>query len=152
MSLFKSGKAITSYTITLVMMLIIYSHVLTITYGETSSSFSQFFKSFYHLFGMLLGEYFSFNCFINYDWFVIDSVKSICHLAINTVQDCSQHLLQFFLLYGIQRNFTLFHHRGLADSFALFFLKGQMPISVVLSIQLENWYSLIFFGRRNVRT
>ena len=44
------------YTLTFAILLLLYSHTLTIAFGDQLQVFTSFFRSFYYLFGMLLGE------------------------------------------------------------------------------------------------
>ena len=56
MSLSYTGRTIAWYVVIILMLLALYSHVMTISYGSEFGAFVEFFRSFYYLFGMLLGK------------------------------------------------------------------------------------------------
>ena len=49
------GPSVAWYSLTFVLLLLLYSHVMTISFGAEFGAFVQFLRSFYYLFGMLLG-------------------------------------------------------------------------------------------------
>ena len=56
MSLRHCGSVIAWYIVVLLMLLTLYSHTLTVTFGSQFDAFVEFFRSFYYVFGMLLGK------------------------------------------------------------------------------------------------
>ncbi|XP_067950294.1 uncharacterized protein [Watersipora subatra] len=54
-SLSHIGGTIAWYAVIFIFLLFLYSHVMTIAFGSQFGAFVEFFRSFYYLFGMLLG-------------------------------------------------------------------------------------------------
>jgi len=56
MSLRFTGSTIAWYVAVLAGFLLLYSHVMMVAFGSQFKTFNEFFKAFYYLFGMLIGE------------------------------------------------------------------------------------------------
>jgi len=55
MALKETGPRLIMYSVTFMLLLLLFSHVMTISFGDQFGAFVDFMRSFYYLFGMLLG-------------------------------------------------------------------------------------------------
>jgi len=56
MSLSVTGPTLAWYVAILMGFLLLYSHAMVVAFGSQFGAFNDFFRAFYYLFGMLLGE------------------------------------------------------------------------------------------------